>query len=301
MVPAGPEDPLAGFRDKHIGADALLHVGERGYVVEVDGELLLAGGGHVGVGIVEAGHDEGTVKVDDLGVRAAQFEDVGVGADGDEGGVGDGEGLDAGGREGRVVRAEVRAGENGAVEVESVGGGVWRGVLGGGGRGGHQAGYEEFGAHGLSVMERTGWSYSSELSSRELTSEGLGKVEDGEQDAAEGEFAAGGVVPLGEGVDAGTGASGGKRGGGDAEGEREIGVSGAEAEVGADAEVAVDGTESVKEWGVDGEFGGRAVADGFGLNGYVLGCKGVEGLFDEGDVGFELGGGGGAEVERDLG
>ncbi len=53
-----------------VGADAGEHVGEGGGVVEVDGELLLAGGGDVGVGVVEAGHGEGAVEVDDLGVGA---------------------------------------------------------------------------------------------------------------------------------------------------------------------------------------------------------------------------------------
>ncbi len=50
-----------------VGADALLHLGEGGRAVEVDGELLLAGVGDVGVGVVEAGHGEGAVEVDDLG------------------------------------------------------------------------------------------------------------------------------------------------------------------------------------------------------------------------------------------
>ncbi len=35
-------------------------------MVEVDGEFLLAGGGDVGVGVVEAGHGEGVVEVDDF-------------------------------------------------------------------------------------------------------------------------------------------------------------------------------------------------------------------------------------------
>ena len=52
-----------------VGADAVLHLGEGGDVVEVDGELVAAGVGHVGVGVVEAGHGEGAVEVDDLGGR----------------------------------------------------------------------------------------------------------------------------------------------------------------------------------------------------------------------------------------
>ncbi len=52
----------------------------------------------------------------------------------------------------------------------------------------------------------------------------LGGVEQGEQDAAEGGFTAGGVVPLGEGVDAAAGAAGGECDGGDAKGEGQVGV-----------------------------------------------------------------------------
>ncbi len=91
----------------------------------------------------------------------------------------------------------------------------------------------------------------------------LGGVEEGEEDAAEGGFAAGGVVPLGEGVDAAAGAAGSEGEGGDAEGERDVGVGGADAGFGAEAEVAVDGAEGVEEGGVVGEGAGGAVADEF--------------------------------------
>ena len=75
-------------------------------------------------------------------------------------------------------------------------------------------------------------------------------VEEQKEDAAEGEFAAGGVVPLFERVDAAAGAAGSDGEGGDAEREREIGVGGADAGFGLEVEVAVDGAEADGECGV---------------------------------------------------
>jgi len=85
VVPAGADDPLSGFGGGDVGLDAGEHVGEGDGSVQVDGEFLLAGGGDVGVGVVEAGHDEGSVEVGDLSVRAAQLEQVGIRTDGDDG------------------------------------------------------------------------------------------------------------------------------------------------------------------------------------------------------------------------
>ncbi len=64
VVPASAGNPCSGRESGGEGADAGLHLGEGGDVVEVDGELVAAGVGHVGVGVVEAGHDEGAVEVD---------------------------------------------------------------------------------------------------------------------------------------------------------------------------------------------------------------------------------------------
>ncbi len=75
VIPAAALNPLAGLGGGDIFGDAILHIGERGGVVEVDREFLLAGFGHVGVGVIEAGHDEGSGEIDDLGVRAAEFHD----------------------------------------------------------------------------------------------------------------------------------------------------------------------------------------------------------------------------------
>ena len=92
---------------------------------------------------------------------------------------------------------------------------------------------------------------------------GLDGVEEGEEDAAEGGFAAGGVVPLLQGVDAAALASGADGDGRDAARERNVGVGGAEAGFGAEGEVAVDGAEGVEDGGVVGKGGGGAVSDGF--------------------------------------
>jgi hypothetical protein len=70
---------------------------------------------------------------------------------------------------------------------------------------------------------------------------GLDGVEEGEEDAAEGGFAVGGVVPLLKGVDAAACASAADGDGRYSAGERDVGVGGAEAGFGAEVEVAVDG------------------------------------------------------------
>ena len=138
----------------------------------------------------------------------------------------------------------------------------------------------------------------------------MGGVEEGEQDAAQGGFAAGRIVPLGEGVDAVASAAGGQCRGGNVEGEREIGVGGAEAELGAEVEVPIDGAQGVKERGVGRQGGGGAVADVLDLqgDGRVVadvavghGDELLEGAVKIEGEGVELGGVGGTEVERDGG
>jgi hypothetical protein len=93
---------------------------------EVDREALLAGLRHVCVRVVEAGHGEGAVEVDDLCLGALQGEDGGVVSGRDDAALVNGEGVDAGGRRRLVGGAKVRAGEDFAVEEEGVG----RGLLG---------------------------------------------------------------------------------------------------------------------------------------------------------------------------
>src|SRR3984885_15173557 len=121
VVPASALEPGAGFCGVGVGFDALLHLGEGFCVVEVDGEFLLAGGGDVGVGDVEAGHGEGAVQVDDLCLGSLCFEHVGVGACGQDFAVGDGEGGYLCRGEGGVVGAEVSAGKDVAVDIDGVG------------------------------------------------------------------------------------------------------------------------------------------------------------------------------------
>ena len=108
----------------------------------------------------------------------------------------------------------------------------------------------------------------------------VGGVEEGEEDAAEGGFAAGGVVPLLQGVDAAAECHRRRWRWRECLGERDVGVGGAEAGFGAEGEVAVDGAEGVEEWGVVGEGAGGAVADGFDVEfgwwgcGLMCGCVG---------------------------
>ena len=112
VVPACSYDPCTGLCGGDVAGDAGLHVREGGGAVQVYGELLLAGGGDVGMGVVEAGHDEGAVEVDDRSLRGAEL--VGFGTDGEDAAVGDGEGGDDLG----IGVAEMGAGEDLAVGVD---------------------------------------------------------------------------------------------------------------------------------------------------------------------------------------
>ena len=131
VIPASAFQPDAGFGFGGVDADPLLHLGKGFDSVEVDGELLVSGGGHVGVGVVESGHCEGVVEVDDAGLRDFELEHFGVGAGGEDLSVGDGQSLDLSGGGGGVVGAKVGAGEDVAVEVDGVGRGLLRGREGG--------------------------------------------------------------------------------------------------------------------------------------------------------------------------
>ena len=91
---------------------------------------------------------------------------------------------------------------------------------------------------------------------------GLEGVEESQEDAAEGGLAAGGVVPLLEGVNAAANAAAAEGDGGNAAGERDIGVGGAETKFGAEGEMTVYGAEGVEEGRVVGEGGGGSVSDG---------------------------------------
>ena len=78
------------------------------------------------MGVVEAGHGEGAVEVDDLGVGGFELQDFGVGADGEDGAIAGGDGSDASGRGIGVRRPEMRASEDVAVDEDRVrSGGRW--------------------------------------------------------------------------------------------------------------------------------------------------------------------------------
>lgn len=91
----------------------------------------------------------------------------------------------------------------------------------------------------------------------------MGGVEDGEEDAPEGGFAAGGVIPFGKGVDATSGAAAPECKCWDVKGEGKVGIGGADASFGGEAQVAIDGAYCFEEWRVVGKGGGGPLADGF--------------------------------------
>ncbi len=193
LVPAAAEDPGAGVGGGGESLDALEHIGEGACTGEIDGEhLLLAGGEEVDMGVVEAGHDEGAVEVDDRRVRGFCGEDLAVGACGGDDAVADGKGGNVGGGGGGVGCLEVCAGEDPAAGVDGVGAcGAGRGgETDGNGRGAEGDGQEDDRAE---EHER---SVSGAVGAGALVKEVRG-VEDGEEQAAEGDLAAGGVVPLG--------------------------------------------------------------------------------------------------------
>ena len=74
------------------------------------------------VGIVDAGHREGSVKVDDLSLRAFEFGDGGVSTCSEDFSVGDGEGCDFRRCRGGIVGTEVGSSEDVAVYIDGVGG-----------------------------------------------------------------------------------------------------------------------------------------------------------------------------------
>ncbi len=154
VVPSSALNPGAGFGGGDEGADALLHLVEGVDADEVDGESLAARFADVRVGVVDAGHREGAVQVDDLSLRAFELQDLGVSACGYDFSVGYGQGGDFGWGRGGVGGAEVGAGEDVAVEDDRVGG-LDLGLGLGGCRGGKQDGCEREGFHGWECIRVT--------------------------------------------------------------------------------------------------------------------------------------------------
>ena len=120
--------------------------------MEVGGEVVEAGFGDVGVGVVEARHREVAGEVDDFGVRAFEGEHLVVAADGDDVAVSDGEGVHARGNGIVVVGLQVNASEDLAMKEEGVGGGrLWLLAVGGN-QEGERCAEEGEAAHDLSLV-----------------------------------------------------------------------------------------------------------------------------------------------------
>ena len=136
-------------------------------------------------------------------------------------------------------------------------------------------------------------------------------VEEGEEDAAQGGLASGGIVPLLQGMDATSDAPGTDGDGWNAKGKRDVGVGGADALFSVEGEVAVDRAEGVEEGRSVWKGGCRAISDGLDVEsgwfkvGILSGCftsRGAERVFEEiADLGLggeELFRVGGAEVDE---
>ncbi|MCU1225823.1 MAG: hypothetical protein JWQ42_3916 [Edaphobacter sp.] len=193
VVPTAAFEPCSGLCRGGVGADAILHLGEGFGADQVDREVQQSGVAHVGVGIVDAGHGEVAAQVDDFGLGTFQLQQIDVGAYGCDLALGDGDcGYFCWCFRG-IVGAKVGSGEDVAMDVDGFGG-IILGVE-------EQAAEEEKradgkGFHGVSV------------SSAVIFCGDLNGVQEDEEDAAEGGLAAGGVVPLLEGVDSAAGSSG---------------------------------------------------------------------------------------------
>ncbi len=134
VIPVAAREPVAGRRGVGGGLDFGEHVGEGFDAGEVDVELGAAGAAEVGVGIVEAGEDEGAggggVEIVENGFGSGEARDVFGGADGENFAATDGDGFD----DLRLVFRESFAGVDDAVEVDDIGSAGDR--FGLGGRGG---------------------------------------------------------------------------------------------------------------------------------------------------------------------
>src|SRR5579875_356505 len=121
VVPAAAQKPLAGWKLRRIGADAGLHVGQGCRPVEVDGKPLPACHPHVGMSIVEPGHDEVAAQVDYLRVLALERQHFLVAAHCEYAAVRNGDGGYAARNRVGVVRLEPCAGKNVAMEEDRFG------------------------------------------------------------------------------------------------------------------------------------------------------------------------------------
>ena len=65
-------------------SDALLHFGKRLGADKIDLHLLEAAAAQVQMSVVESGHDEASAEIDHRRLRALQFFDLIIGADGED-------------------------------------------------------------------------------------------------------------------------------------------------------------------------------------------------------------------------
>ncbi len=120
VVPVAAGEPVSRGSGLGEEVDFSEHFGERFYAGEIDVELGLASAAKVGVGVVEAGKDEGTgavrVEIVETGVGAGEPGDLIRGADGQHLASADGDGLHAL----RLVLGEALAGVYDASEEDGV-------------------------------------------------------------------------------------------------------------------------------------------------------------------------------------
>ena len=132
VVPAAAKDPLAPltrFGGGDVGADTGLHLREGTRADEIHRQPLLAGAGHVGVRVVEAGHGEGALEVDDVRLLSFESQHRRVCAYRDDTAACDGQRGDTAGDGIGVTHAQAGAGEDVAVEEDRVGCGAGRSLL----------------------------------------------------------------------------------------------------------------------------------------------------------------------------
>src|SRR5574341_879393 len=93
-----------------------------------------------------------------------------------------------------------------------------------------------------------------------------GGAEENEKGAVETDFAAGGIVPLVEGMSAPTATSGANGDGGDAEGERNVGIGGGAFKARAIPQDAVSFADNGKQRRILGQFATGTNTDGLNLD-----------------------------------
>ena len=76
FIPAAPHDPVSGGRFFDPGEDAVAKLVQCLYAGQVHVHLLQTCAGQVHVGVIESGHDEVALEIDDLCLRPLQLHDL---------------------------------------------------------------------------------------------------------------------------------------------------------------------------------------------------------------------------------